>query len=250
MKRPGQVYNLIVDIGNTSVKYALMERGALRDEYRSAAFSAEALSAWIAGRPVERAIVGSTRGDASHAAAALEERGIRTLLFTADTAVPLGNDYLTPDTLGRDRLAAAVGADLLYPGRPVLIVDFGTAVTLDLVSGGRFRGGFISPGLRSRFRALHDYTAALPALDPCDDALPIGRTTCEAIRQGVQQGLCYEIEGHIARLREKFDDLSVIFTGGDAEYFVKRIKNTIFADCDLVLAGLNRILEYHVHAEK
>ena len=132
----------------------------------------------------------------------------------------------------------------------MLIVDFGTAVTLDVVSGGRFRGGFISPGLRSRFRALHDYTAALPALGPCDETLPVGRSTREAMQQGVQQGLCYEIEGHVGRMRGEFDDLLVIFTGGDAEYFVKRIKNTIFADCDLVLMGLNRILEYHVHAEK
>lgn len=244
------MYNLIVDIGNTFIKYALMEGGALRDEYRSERFSAEELAAWIGGRRAARAIVCSTRGDASSVAAALEGFGIRTLLFTPETAVPLGNDYLTPETLGRDRLAAAVGADTLYPGRSVLIVDFGTAVTLDVVSGGRFRGGFISPGLRSRFRALHDYTAALPALGPSGETLPVGRSTREAMQQGVQLGLCYEIEGHIRRMRGEFDDLLVIFTGGDAEYFVKRIKNTIFADCDLVLTGLNRILEYHVHAEK
>ena len=102
----------------------------------------------------------------------------------------------------------------------------------------------------SRFRALHDSTAALPALGPCDETLPVGRSTREAMQQGFQQGLCYEIEGHVGRMRGEFDDLLVIFTGGDAEYFVKRIKNTIFADCDLVLMGLNRILEYHVHAEK
>lgn len=227
-----------------------MTEGELCDEYRSERFSAGALMQWIGGRPVARAIVSSTRGDASAVAVELERQGIRTLLFTSDTEVPLGNDYLTPATLGRDRLAAAVGADLLYPGRPVLIVDFGTAVTLDFVSGGRFRGGFISPGLKTRFRALHDYTAALPELGPSDENLPFGRSTRESIQQGVQQGLRYEIEGHIARMRAEFDDLSVIFTGGDAEYFVKRIKNTIFANCDLVFAGLNRILEYHVHAEK
>ena len=244
------MYNLIVDIGNTFIKYALMERGELRDECRAERFSVGALTAWLGGRSAARAIVGSSRGDASAVAAALRGLGIPTLLFTPETAVPLGNDYLTPETLGRDRLAAAVGADALYPGRSVLIVDFGTAVTLDVVSGGRFRGGFISPGLRSRFRALHDYTAALPALGPCDETLPVGRSTREAMQQGVQQGLCYEIEGHVGRMRGEFDDLLVIFTGGDAEYFAKRIKNTIFADCDLVLMGLNRILEYHVHAEK
>ena len=244
------MYNLIVDIGNTFIKYALMERGELRDECRAERFSAGALTAWLGGRRAVRAIVGSSRGDASAVAAALRGPGIPTLLFTPETAVPLGNDYLTPETLGRDRLAAAVGADALYPGRSVLIVDFGTAVTLDVVSGGRFRGGFISPGLRSRFRALHDYTAKLPLCGPTEDEQLQGLTTEEAIRLGVMNSLTFEIEGYIARMREKIDDLCVIFTGGDAKYFAKRIKNTIFADCDLVLTGLNRILEYHVHAEK
>lgn len=140
------MYNLIVDIGNTFIKYALMERGELRDECRAERFSVGALTAWLGGRSAARAIVGSSRGDASAVAAALRGLGIPTLLFTPETAVPLGNDYLTPETLGRDRLAAAVGADALYPGRSVLIVDFGTAVTLDVVSGGRFRAGSSRPG--------------------------------------------------------------------------------------------------------
>ncbi len=227
-----------------------MEGGELRGEFRSERFSPERLRSWLDGRQVGRAVVGSTRGDAAAVADTLRGWGIDTLLFTPDTPVPLGSDYLTPETLGRDRLAAAVGADTLYPGRTVLIVDFGTAVTFDVVSGSRFRGGFISPGLRTRFRALHDYTASLPSLDPADGPLPLGRTTEESIQQGVELGLLYEIEGHIARMRRKFDDLLVIFTGGDAKRFVKRIKNTIFADRDLVFVGLNRILEYHVQTEK
>ncbi len=246
----GPVYNLIVDIGNTLVKYALMDGGDLRDDLRSMNFSFVELRSWLGNRPVARAIVSSTRGDAAAAADALRGWGIETLLFRPDTPVPLRSDYLTPETLGRDRIAAAVGADTLYPGRTVLIVDFGTAVTIDLLSEGCFMGGFISPGLNTRFRALHDYTASLPLLGPASEYLPIGRTTEEAIQQGVEQGLCFEIEGHIERMRLKFDELLVIFTGGDAKRFVKRIKNTIFADRDLVFVGLNRILEYHVQNEK
>ena len=244
------MYNLIVDIGNTFIKYALMEGGVLRDECRSERFSAEALAAWIGGRKAARAIVCSTRGDASSVAAALEEFGIRTLLFTPETAVPIGNDYLTPETLGRDRLAAAVGATVLYPGRNVLIVDFGTAVTIDLVTADNtFRGGCISPGMKTRFRALHDYTACLPLCGPTESGELQGLTTEEAIRLGVMNSLTFEIEGYMARMEKKIDDLCVIFTGGDAKYFAKRIKNTIFANCNLVFCGLDRILEYNASEE-
>ena len=172
------------------------------------------------------------------------------LEFTAATPVPIGNAYLTPATLGRDRLAAAVGAAALYPGRNALIVDLGTAVTIDLLSAdGVFRGGCISPGMAMRFRALHEYTASLPLCDATDSERAVGRTTDEAIRLGVMNSIAFEIEGYVARLEGEFEDLCVIFTGGDAKFFVKRIKNTIFANCNLVFYGLNRILEYNASEE-
>lgn len=242
--------NLIVDIGNTLVKLAVFDGGRIVAQRCVERLHPSMLGELLEGRRAAKAVVASTRGEADDVIETVRPYADYLLEFTSQTPVPVANAYHTPETLGRDRLAAAVGADALYPGRSVLIVDFGTAVTLDVVSGGRFRGGFISPGLRSRFRALHDYTAALPDLGPSEETLPVGRSTREAMQQGVQLGLGYEIEGHIRRMRGEFDDLLVIFTGGDAEYFVKRIKNTIFADCDLVLTGLNRILEYHVHAEK
>ena len=197
--------------------------------------------------------------------------GVKTLLFDAACMVPLKNDYLTPQTLGRDRLAAAVGADLCYEGRPLLIIDFGTAEKynglcnlrmddtnptkedvefVDVVSDHTFHGGFISPGRSMRLRALHAFTARLPLVAPAEEILPWGRTTEEAIAQGVEQGIVGEIEGHIARFRKKFDNLLIIFAGGEAKHFAKQIKNAIFADCDLVLVGLNRILEFTIHAEK
>ena len=146
--------------------------------------------------------------------------------------------------------AAAVGAATLYPGRTVLIVDFGTAVTIDLVTADNtFRGGCISPGMTMRFRALHDYTAALPLCGPAEDERLQGLATEDAVRLGVMNSLTFEIEGYIARMREKIDDLCVIFTGGDAKYFAKRIKNTIFANCNLVFCGLDRILEYNASEE-
>ena len=204
------------------------------------------LEALLARRTVQAAILSSTRGAADEVWQLIARRIPRAVRFTPETPVPIAIDYATPATLGRDRVAAAVGATVLYPGRNALIVDFGTALTIDFVSAdGTFRGGFISPGVSSRFRALHDYTAALPLCEATEAEAWPARSTREAVEQGVMQSVAFEIEGHIARLQAKNDDFCVIFTGGEAKCFAKRIKNTIFAEPNLVFCGLNRILEYH-----
>lgn len=239
--------NLIVDIGNTRAKFALMEGEKVLACRCVESFRLSEIAELLGTcPPVTRAVVSSTRGDAAEVAEAIRTLGLDCLEFTPHTPVPIANAYHTPETLGRDRLAAAVGAAALFPHENLLIVDCGTALTVDLVTAdGTFRGGFISPGLRMRFRALHDYTARLPLCSPSEERRPLGVTTESAITQGVMEGLHYEIEGHIARISAEFPGLRTIFTGGDAKYFVKRIKNTIFADQNLVLYGLNRILEYN-----
>ena len=194
---------------------------------------------------VQRAIVASTAVSTVEVADLLCKCGMEVLEMTSLTPVPIGNDYLSPATLGVDRLAAAVGAVDVLGYRDCLIVDFGTAITIDLVENGVFRGGNISPGVRTRFRALHDYTSRLPQCEATDEILLLGRTTQQAIEQGVMEGITHEIEGYIRAFSLKNDKLTLIFTGGDANFFVKRIKNAIFAKCDLVLCGLNRILEYN-----
>ena len=238
--------NLIVDVGNTRVKLALFEQGRLTEQCGAETLSAATLEGLLGGRRADRAVISSTRGPVPGIVELVRKFACRVLEFTAATPVPIGNAYLTPATLGRDRLAAAVGAAALYPGRNALIVDFGTAVTLDFVSAdGVFRGGCISPGMAMRFRALHEYTAALPLCDATDSAELLGRTTDEAVRLGVMNSLAFEIEGYIARMQGEIEDLCVIFTGGDTNFFAKRIKNAIFADCELVFLGLNRILEFN-----
>ena len=134
--------------------------------------------------------------------------------------------------------------------RDCLVVDFGTAITIDLVEGGIYRGGNISPGVRTRFRALHDYTGRLPECSPTDEEREYGSTTSQAIEQGVMQGITYEVEGYISNFLARNVKISLIFKGGDAKYFVKRIKNAIFANCELVICGLNRILEYNASIEQ
>ena len=242
--------NLVVDIGNTLLKLAVFDGGRLVAQQCVGELREETFAGLLGGARAARAVVASTRGEAPAIAEAVRRHTDYLLEFTPATPVPIGNAYLTPATLGRDRLAAAVGAATLYPRRNALIVDFGTAVTLDFVSAdGVFRGGCISPGMAMRFRALHEYTAALPLCDATDSAELLGRTTDEAVRLGVMNSLAFEIEGYIARMQGEIEDLCVIFTGGDTNFFAKRIKNTIFANCNLVFWGLNRILEYNASEE-
>lgn len=239
--------NLIIDIGNTRVKTAVMQDGSVVAQH-----SVERLDWRWLDQLIDRygdiaqAIVCSTREDAAPLAEHLRLRLPTVVDFRPEvTPTPLANHYATPETLGADRLAAAVGAAATYPGRDLLIVDFGTAITVDLVEGGAYKGGNISPGVKMRFRALHDYTARLPLADATDRKVRLGDTTLSAIEQGVMQGVTNEIEGYMRAFSEKNDKISTIFTGGDAKYFVKRIKNAIFADCELVVCGLNRILDYN-----
>ena len=232
------------------MKLAVFDRGEIVFQRCVERLHPSMLGELLEGRRAAKAVVASTRGEADDVIETVRPYADYLLEFTSQTPVPVANAYHTPETLGRDRLAAAVGATVLYPGRNVLIVDFGTAVTIDLVTAdATFRGGCISPGMKTRFRALHDYTAKLPLCAATESEELAGLTTRQAIELGVMNGIAFEIEGYAARMRSQIDDLCVIFTGGDANFFVKRIKNTIFANCNLVFCGLNRILEYNASEE-
>ena len=239
--------NLIIDIGNSRAKVIVMDGDILKKEYVAESFDATLCATIFADYPtIDRAIIASTRGDEEMVKAIVTERIDRVLVFKpATTPIPLDNHYHTPHTLGADRLAAAVGAHAMYPDSDIMIIDFGTAITIDYVVDGAFKGGNISPGVTTRFRALADYTARLPRCYATDEVLDYGRTTKEAIEQGVMRGVEHEICGYVDAFMQKNDEKCVIFTGGDAKYFVKRIKNTIFADCEPVIFGLNRILNYN-----
>jgi type III pantothenate kinase len=239
--------NLIIDIGNSRAKVVVTSGDTLCKEYVREAFDAELLDHVLADFPnINRAIIASTRGDEGQVKSIVEQHVDTVIVFKpATTPIPLANHYHTPETLGADRLAAAVGAQAMHPECDIMIVDFGTAITIDFVEGGAFKGGNISPGVTTRFRALADYTARLPRCYATHEVLDYGRTTTEAIEQGVMRGVEHEIVGYIEGFLQKNGKKCIIFTGGDAKYFVKRIKNTIFADCEPVIFGLNRILNYN-----
>ena len=237
---------MIIDIGNSLLKMALMQGDEVIEQHSCNALTEQQIRDVQVRYPsLRRAIVASTALSTAEVASLLRRCGVEVLEMNSLTPVPIGNDYLTPETLGVDRLAAAVGAVEVLGFRDALIVDFGTAITIDFVEGGAFKGGNISPGVTTRFRALADYTARLPRCYATDEVLDYGRTTKESIEQGVMRGVEHEIRGYTETFLQKNGEKCIIFTGGDAKYFVKRIKNTIFADCEPVIFGLNRILNYN-----
>ena len=169
------------------------------------------------------------------------------VVLSHETPIPIKNDYGTPETLGMDRLAAAVGAWDLYPGKNILIIDAGTCITYDIINNdGVFLGGSISPGVNIRFRSLHDYTANLPEVKQNWDYNTPGSTTEEAIKSGVLNGAIAECDGFIRQYEKKYGDLIVILTGGYYKLFESKTKHNIFAVPNLVMKGLHRILRYNV----
>jgi type III pantothenate kinase len=169
------------------------------------------------------------------------------IFFDEKTPVPINIQYQTPQLLGKDRLAAVVGANYLEPGKNILVIDAGTAITYELIeASGSYIGGNISPGMTTRFKALNHYTSKLPLIHEEEEITQIGYNTKTAIQAGVVNGIIYEMDGFIEDLRRKYPDLLVFLTGGHSFYFERRLKNTTFANINLVLTGLNRILEYNV----
>jgi len=239
--------NLIIEQGNTSLKVAVYDKGRIVDSYVYDAFGVGDLSLLFGRHKLTCGIMSSVACVDEKLVLFLKEKLSYFIFFDEYTPVPVTVQYDSRKTLGRDRLAAAVGANFLAPGKDVLVIDAGTAITYEFVTAsGVYLGGNISPGMTTRFRALNQYTEQLPLVNEADDLPEIGHNTIAAIQAGVVKGIVYEMDGYIDEYRKKKPSLLVFLTGGHSNYFERRLKNSIFADINLVLTGLNRILEYNV----
>lgn len=238
--------NLIIDQGNTATKIGFFEKDNLiRKEIFSKAETGKIVN-WLKENNFSGAsiIVSSVVEEQLNFN---ELNPSNYLELTGATSVPLSIKYETPETLGKDRLANAVGAWKLNPEKNSLVVDFGTCVKYDLVNfDGTYLGGAISPGLSMRYQALNKFTARLPLLEPVKENFNLGTNTNSSIHAGVRNGLIHEINGFIDRYSLDFADLTIFMTGGDLEYFDKAFKNPIFANPDLTLIGLNEILQHNI----
>jgi type III pantothenate kinase len=240
-----QTSNLIIDIGNSRTKYGLFVGDDLESEGVFTGDPTVDLLHLAYNQKVKRIIISSTGMHVEPIQRALGA-DFRILVLDHRTPLPFRVDYLTPETLGRDRLAAVAGAQHLFPGQPCLVIDAGTCITYDLLTAeGIHLGGNIAPGVRMRLQAMHAFTARLPEVEPGAWSDLAGNTTETALRNGAQWGARFELEGYIRAWEEKFPDLKVLVTGGDALFFEKIVKREIFVNSHLVLIGLNQILNYN-----
>ncbi|MGN1246386.1 MAG: type III pantothenate kinase [Muribaculaceae bacterium] len=239
--------SIAIDQGNSRAKVAVFAGKELVELRHYEPLRASDIMDFAGRFAVRSAIYSSVRLGDEAVAKAIDGIGARVVTLDHLTPMPLTIDYATPATLGHDRIAAAVGASNEYPGCNCLVVDAGTAVTLDVVTADcRFAGGRISPGVRMRFEALHRYTSRLPLIGADGDAPLVGYDTATAIRSGVVHGVVGEIESCYHRLCATMGDrLKVILTGGDAALIAGYIGIDAIVDENILMKGLNRILLYN-----
>ena len=238
--------NLIVDIGNTNVKLAVFNGDDIVS-FETVDYSrvVTILKTYLAKFDIERSISSNVGAEIKGLDTFLENNFYHIKL-SPSSKLPITLNYDTPETLGVDRIALAVASYNAAVGKNSLVVDMGSCITYDFVTGkGVFQGGAISPGMNMRFKAMHNFTESLPLVSFKDSHSIIGKNTEMSLVNGVVFGICAEIDSYIDELKREFGDISVFISGGDQAFFVNKLKNSIFADRKILLRGLNIILNYN-----
>lgn len=238
--------NLIIDVGNTSTKvaafdgetliksekYDRFDRITVQNDFNIAAINGAILSSVTTGNEIIESFIKSFKN--GH-------------ILSDESNIPFKNNYLTPESLGQDRLANAAGLAVTFSAKNALCIDIGTCIKFDFVDkNGVYRGGSISPGFNMRFKALNTFTDKLPFIDLQTTKNLIGIDTQQSIITGVYKGMIAEINGIIMDYQDEFNEINFVLTGGDSGFFENEVKNTIFADAFFTLRGLNAILNVNV----
>ncbi len=239
--------NLVIDIGNTRTKFSVFNYGEMIISVPVDEFLPGHIEILKNEHPsLDKVILSSVKKYPQELKESLQKNFSVFLELDAQTPLPIENYYVSKETLGRDRIAAAVAASHLYPASNVLVIDAGTAITYDIVTeNNQYLGGNISPGLEMRFKALHHFTGNLPLVKSNNFDKLYGNTTHDAILAGVQHGVVFEVDKTIETFKEFYNNLKVIITGGDINFFDKKLKNSFFVHFNLIAIGLNRILQYN-----
>ena len=239
--------NLIIDIGNTSTKLAVFQRDKVLIAKTVEGFSLviEVENLLKQFTEIKRGFVSSVGFLSEDELKTLEKRLPMTVL-NSTLKLPFKVHYKTPNSLGADRLALMAAAATQYSGKNILVIDAGSCITYDFIDSKKnYLGGAIAPGIQMRYKSLGDFTSSLPTLQKIVPKNSIGNSTHDSIHSGVINGVLYEIEGTVNEYQNKYPDLTVILTGGDADFLCKQLKISIFANSDFLLEGLNFLLEYN-----
>ena len=232
--------NLIIDIGNTLVKYAVFNNDQLVEILKTSEIETGKVNTLIKEFDIKNVIISSVRKEMNW------NLDVEVIHLSHKTSLPINLNYKTPETLGKDRIANIVAVSEEYPNKNAVVIDAGTCITYDFINTNKeYLGGRISPGLEMRYKSLNEFTELLPKLSVSGESKFIGDDTDSSILSGVEQGVLSEVDSLISVFRKENEDLIVVVTGGDTFFFENALKNSIFADQNLVLKGLNIILKYN-----
>ncbi len=238
-------FDLVLDIGNSRTKWAIFQQGMVQAHGLLPGNDAAALDRILLGRAPLAIAVGSTARPDAGLLGSLREIA-PTCVLEGTSPSPLKSAYVTPNTLGADRLANAVAAVRRFPGRAVLVIDAGTCITYDLCAPeGIYLGGAISPGLHMRAAAMNAYSARLPLVEVPIAPPFIGTNTTESLASGIHHGIRGEMQGYIQRAGTEHTGMAVVITGGDALRFARALESGIFALPLLTLEGYHALLDHH-----
>ncbi len=235
--------NLLIEIGNTALKAAWADGMTLGKTYR---YQGEKFLDFILSltqRDKPAVMVISSVYPLSGADMSQLEKECDKLLLLDQNHKEILQSHALPSYLSYDRAASLVAARHLFQGKGCTIVDFGTTLSVDFISPeGQYTGGNITLGFRTRFKALSRYSRSLPLVDTPENPEQVGLSEKASIEGGVVSGIIFEMEGYLNLHPQNV----IVFTGGDAIYFAKRMKSSIFVICNLVLMGLALIAEEYV----
>ena len=235
--------NLVLDVGNSLLKIALFEKSELIQKFKFSGNYKRNIEDIISKYKVTHSII-SNVGRIDDSTINILKESTSLLLVSNQLKIPFKNLYKSKNTLGQDRLALVSAAAFNFPNENVLIVDVGSCITYDFKNNNNeYLGGGISPGISMRFKSLNTFTSNLPLIDFDNIHKLIGNNTKNSINSGVINGTISEINGIIQQYCEEFENIRIILTGGDSNFLLKRIKNSIFADQNFLLVGLNKLLE-------
>lgn len=239
---------LCIDWGNTRIKAAVFSDDKLLEAHNYTTQELKTgIEQIIANHKPLAAIVSAVAGNDADVMMTIREQVQHVIRLDNNTALPIMNAYSSPESLGGDRLAIAVGAQATFPNSNVLAISLGTCITYNFVQNNKaFRGGAIAPGLQMRLRAMKDYTDRLPEVALEGEVVLLGYDTDTSIRSGAVNGMAAEIDGMVAAFAARYSEFNAVLTGGDAPFFGNKLKSKIFADPDLLMKGLNLILKHNV----
>ena len=227
--------NLIIDLGNTALKACWSDGITLGKtfRYQGERFIDFILTLTEKVKP-EVMLISSSREITQKNESKLIKECSKLVIMDAHHKEAYAG-WNIPEYISSDRMASVVAARFLFKDKPISIVDCGNTLSFDFIdASGSYVGGNVSLGCRTRFKALNRYSKSLPLLDTPEDIPASGTCLEDSVQAGVIRGMLFEIEGYLSERHENI----VVFTGGDAIYFAKKMKNSIFVVCNLVLMGL------------